>query len=37
MCDCGLHDFGRHLVDCRGRTGFRYVIAVDHASAELAR
>jgi hypothetical protein len=33
ICDCGLYDFGAHLVDCGSRSGFLYVIAADHASA----
>ena len=27
VCDCGLEDFGRHLIDCMDRAEFRWVIA----------
>jgi hypothetical protein len=37
ICDCGLHDFGRHLLDCRERDKYRYVVACDYATAELPR
>lgn len=37
ICDCGLHDFGDHLLDCEARAAFKYVIAADHAAAELPR
>lgn len=37
ICDCGLVDFGRHLVDCVSRERFRYVIAQDPAGATLPR
>ena len=33
ICDCGLYDFGAHLLDCSGREGFRWVVALDYASA----
>jgi hypothetical protein len=37
MCDCGLADFGAHLLSCRDRGSFQYVIAIDHAAADLPR
>ena len=37
VCDCGLLDFGRHLVDCASRTRYRFVIAQDPATALLPR
>lgn len=37
MCDCGLCDFGAHLVDCQERSVYKYVIAADYATAELRR
>jgi len=33
ICDCGLADFGAHLLDCSRRGGYRWVIAQDYASA----
>jgi hypothetical protein len=33
ICDCGLYDFGAHLLDCSRREGYRWVIASDYASA----
>lgn len=33
ICDCGLHDFGAHLLDCSKREGYRWVVAEDYASA----
>jgi len=33
ICDCGLADFGSHLLDCSRRKGYRWVIAIDYASA----
>ena len=26
ICDCGLHDFGRHLLDCEVRGDKRWVV-----------
>lgn len=37
ICDCGLLDFGAHLLDCSKRDGFRYVVAIDHEAALLSR
>lgn len=37
ICDCGLYDFGQHLIDCRERDKSRYVIAGDWTTAELPR
>ena len=37
ICDCGLIDFGRHIVDCQSRSRYRYVIAQDPATAMLPR
>jgi hypothetical protein len=37
MCDCGLLDFGGHLLNCAEREGFRYVVAIDHEAALLSR
>jgi hypothetical protein len=33
ICDCGLYDFGAHLLDCAKREGYRWVVASDYASA----
>ena len=33
ICDCGLYDFGAHLLDCTRRRGYRWVVAEDYASA----
>jgi hypothetical protein len=33
ICDCGLLDFGRHIIDCKPRDHLRYVIAQDPAEA----
>jgi hypothetical protein len=35
MCDCGLYDFGHHLLDCEQRAEYVYVVAIDYASAEM--
>jgi hypothetical protein len=35
ICDCGLYDFGSHLIPCEDRTAFKYVIAADHAQAAV--
>ena len=37
ICDCGLYDFGQHLLDCRALADKRWVIAADHAAAEEPR
>lgn len=37
ICDCGLYDFGDHLLDCEARSTFKYVVAADYATAELPR
>lgn len=37
ICDCGLADFGRHLVDCVARAKYRYVIAQDPGEAMIPR
>lgn len=37
ICDCGLIDFGRHIVDCKSRDRYRYVIAQDPATAMIPR
>lgn len=37
MCDCGLYDFGAHLLKCEDRAAFKYVIASDHDTAEARR
>ncbi len=37
ICDCGLHDFGSHLIDCEARADFKYVIAADYGQAEVKR
>jgi len=37
ICDCGLADFGNHLLDCRSRDEFHYVVPADYATAELKR
>jgi len=37
ICDCGLFDFGAHLIDCDDRKDKRWVIAIDYASAEESR
>lgn len=26
VCDCGLHDFGRHLLDCESSVEKRWVV-----------
>jgi len=33
ICDCGLDSHGYHLLDCSRRKGYRWVIAIDYASA----
>ena len=35
ICDCGLVDFGTHLVNCSERQRFRYVIAFSHEAAAI--
>lgn len=37
ICDCGLNDFGIHLLSCDQRDGLKYVVAADHKSAGLPR
>jgi hypothetical protein len=38
ICDCGLHDFGEHLIHgCEQRTDKKFVVAANYDSAELAR
>jgi len=34
ICDCGLADFGAHLLDCSRRGDYRWVVAEDYASAK---
>jgi hypothetical protein len=33
ICDCGLETFGAHLLDCKRREGYRWVVACDYPSA----
>lgn len=33
ICDCGLESHGYHLNDCAGREPYRWVIAIDEATA----
>jgi hypothetical protein len=33
MCDCGLYDFGNHLLRCLDRENFKYVVAISHESS----
>jgi len=37
ICDCGLESHGHHLFDCVSRENYRWVVAVDYASAEEKR
>lgn len=37
ICDCGLADFGKHLVECETRKRYRYVIAQSPAEALMPR
>ena len=37
ICDCGLYDFGKHIVTCEERFKFRYVVASDHEAAMQPR
>jgi hypothetical protein len=37
ICDCGLYDFGDHLLDCQQRDAFKYVMPADYDTAELLR
>ena len=34
ICDCGLYDFGCHLLNaCEGREEYKYVIAADYKAS----
>lgn len=37
MCDCGLHDFGDHLLDCEARSDKRFVVVANYGSEDLPR
>jgi hypothetical protein len=37
ICDCGLYDFGDHLMDCEARAAFKYVVAGDYEQAKVPR
>lgn len=37
MCDCGLHDFGAHLLPCEDYAEKRWIIPADYAAAEEPR
>lgn len=34
ICDCGLYDFGSHLMACEDRKEYRWVITDSHKAAE---
>lgn len=37
ICDCGLYDFGVHLLACDHRHDRKYVVAADHNAAKEKR
>jgi hypothetical protein len=37
ICDCGLHDFGDHLLDCTARADKRFVVVANYGSEDLVR
>lgn len=37
ICDCGLEDFGVHILKCEERAAFHYVIPSDYDTADLPR
>ena len=37
ICDCGLADFGHHLLNCKSRDNYFYVIADSHDAAQMWR
>lgn len=37
ICDCGLVDFGNHLIECESRKSFRYVVAQSLEESLLPR